>query len=455
MNNTISVRLISLFIPAAWMFHSAALARQDPGEGALTNGFLFPSNGVQPQPINTALAGTAIPGNGVLGNPLLGTSALGGFAGPPQAVFPTGPGLLHDGPVNLYPQARYQFAYGNSLQATPGHRIDTAIDTLSPGLLATWKTNWSLLFVPSLVFYSNPAFRNATEYAVSLVGGTAWRDWTLRLAQGYSQTDSPLIETGSQTELTAYTTALDGIYQMGPHFSVELGVNQTFRSAESLSDLWEWTTADWLNYQTGPAFGAGLGVILGYDQVSQSSDMPFEQLQARIVFAPGQKLSFRLSGGVEDRQFIDPDAPSLVTPIFSGVATWQLFESSTITAQASRTLTPSLYANEINTHAIATAGWRQRLLKNLYLDVTGTYSSEPYTSIEPGPLPEYYFGVPPSTTLQVTRVDTSATLSFSLTCAIRRRLSANIFYDLNKVDSSQSSFTLSTSQVGFSLTYSY
>jgi hypothetical protein len=144
-----------------------------------------------------------------------------------------------------------------------------------------------------------------------------------------------------------------------------------------------------------------------------------------------------------------------VSPIFSAVALYQPFASSTITVEASRTVTPSLFANEINTHTIETAGWRQQLLKILYLDITGTYSSEPYTSIAPGVLPKYYFGTPPASTLQVTRVDTSKTVSFGLTCTIHEHLQASVYYNVSEVQSSQSAYSFSTSQVGFSLNYTY
>jgi hypothetical protein len=399
--------------------------------------------------------GSSTPGTGVLGNPLLGTSALGGYGAPPAATIPGVPGPLHYGPLNVYPQARYLFTYGNSLQATPGQRSDTVVNIVSPGILMTWKTNWSLQFTPSLYFYSNPAFRDVTDYAVSLNGSTTYQDWTFKVAQGYSQTDTPLIETGAQTGLTAYITALEGIRQMGSHFSLELGVNQTFRDAQGLSDLHEWTTSDWINYQAGSMFGSGLGVILGYDQLNVSSDMPFEQLQGRISFASGRKVSLVLSGGVEDRQFLDPSAPPLISPIFSAQGLYQPFESSTLSVQAARTVVPSFFSNEINTHTVATAGWRQRLLNRLYFDVTGSYSTEPYTSIEPGPLPPHYLGKPPTSTLQVVRNDTTTTVGFSLSCTFHQHLTANAYYDLNQAHSSQSAFSASTSQIGFSLEYAY
>ena len=94
-------------------------------------------------------------------------------------------------------------------------------------------------------------------------------------------------------------------YQMGSKMSLQLGLNQNFRDAEGLTDLKEWTTQDWLNYQAGNMFGMGTGLILGYDDMNPGSSMPFEQVQGRINFHPGPKLTLTLSGGVEDRQFID------------------------------------------------------------------------------------------------------------------------------------------------------
>ena len=98
---------------------------------------------------------------------------------------------------------------------------------------------------------------------------------------------------------------------------------------------------------------------------------------------------------------------------------------------------------------------RQDITKKVYFEFSGGYTSEPFTSIVAGPLPQYYIGTPPRTDLVQTRSDTRTYVQVRLSAVFRTRLTASIFYMHTEDASSQSNFTYSGNQVGLDLNYRY
>jgi hypothetical protein len=331
----------------------------------------------------------------------------------------------------------------------------TFLDTLAPGILLTGGPIWWLNYTPTWRFYSSPLYHNTLDQNVCLNGKTTNGDWTLGLTQNYVDTTQPLIETGMQTEQTLYDTMLSSVWQMNDKLSLQLGLAQDFRFVGDTNSLHAWTTSDWLRYQFVPQLGAGLGVVLGYDSLSVSSDMPFEQLQGSITFRPASKFFLSLSAGAEERQFINPSAPSELNPLFNALILYQLTPKTLLTLNASRTVVPSVIQNEINVNTTVLLDLREQLSKRFDFDLTGNYTSVPFTSIVPGKLPPYFLGQATRTTLVEVRDDTlmavKATLSFHPTS----RLTASIFYSLSQNASSQENFSYTATQVGLELKYQF
>jgi hypothetical protein len=432
-----------MVVPSLWVCQFSAVAQQDIYQGPLPYNF-------QSQPIGPTSSGATQSGASYLG-----TSALAGSVPNRAEYSAAGPPLVEWGPFRVYPQFTYSFTYGNGLQPAPGLNSTTAINRVAADVLIRMGRIWTLDYAPSEAFYSNPLFRDTTDQRVVLRGATTNGDWILNLSQSYIDTTEPVVETGTQLEQVAYATALNADWQMSSHLSLQLGLNQNFRFAQEFSALHEWTTSDWLNYQFQRQFGAAIGFTGGYDQVSIGSDMPFEEVQGRVNFQPGTKLTLSVTGGVQDRQFINPSAPSLVTPIFNAAAQYQVLTGTLLTLAGSRTVIPSYFGNEVNVTTSATADISQRIIGKMYFSISGSYVLEPFTSIVAGPLPQYYFGFPPTTALAQTRTDTRTNVKATLSTVIRTRLTASIFYLRSDNTSSQADFSYSGNQVGFQLNYRF
>jgi hypothetical protein len=415
------------------------------------------ANYVTNQPGMSALQGPATgpinPGAPSPQAPIMGISSL---SGPPTILAPIvlGPGIPLWGPFALHPHLEYTFEYGNGIQAQPGVNSKTVIDTVAPGFQLDMGSHWSVDYTPSLSYYSNPAFKNTLDENVLLRGNWSKDNWGLGLTQAYLQTTQPLIETGQQTSEAAYTTAISATNQFSSKMSDQVDVNQNFRDAGGFSSLKEWTADDWVNYQAGSKWGLGIGLIGGYDHESSGPDMPFEQIQGRFNFHPGPKLTVFVSAGGEDRQFINPSEKPLINPVFSGVIMYSN-NPYTVSLSASRQVTPSLFANEVEVISSYNATFRDQLTEKLAIEADVGYTTIPFTSIVPQPLPQFFIGAPPAAALAEVRNNDISTFKVSLADSIWRKATLSLFYIYRDISSSQANFSYTSHQVGFTFDYHY
>ena len=357
--------------------------------------------------------------------------------------------LLQWGPVHLRPHLLFRFSYSDGIQSQPGQPSTSTINEVSPGVLFEMGRHWTLDYTPTLRFFSNPSFRDTTDQSVSLNGATTYQDWSFGLSQRYVSSSTPLVETGSQTDQETYTTTVNAAYHVNTDLSLELGVNQNFRfvgaasqATNSLNDsLASWSTMDWLNYTFWPGFGAAIGVGFGYDDVSVGSDMTYEQLQGRINWRAGDKLSFSFNGGLEVRQFLDSAVPELFNPLFGMSLQYKLFEVTTISLNANRTVSSSYFQNQVTETSSVGASIQQRLLGKLHLVVGGGYANTSYKAS--------------SAVLPVQREDNNTFFDVRLTAPFSRRGTLSVFYRASDNSSSKPGLTYSSVQMGLELGYQF
>lgn len=354
---------------------------------------------------------------------------------------------LQWGPVGLHPHLLYRFSYGNGLQSRPGLSSDTAIHELDPGLLLQLGKHWNLDYTPTLKFYSSPLFRDTTDHSVALNGGTTYGDWSLGLSQRYGTSSQPLVETGTQTSQTTYATRLNAGCHLGSKLSLELGVNQSFNSVgqglatQQLNNSRQWSTMNWLNYQFWPRFGAAVGVGGGYEQLSAGSSMLNEQLQGRINWRAGTKLSLVLHGGLEDRQFLDSGASGALNPVFGLTLQYQFFEHTALSLSATRSVNSSLFQNQLTETTEFNGSLSQRLFGRLSLGLNGGYGMTSYGATTTG--------------LAVSREDQHYQAGVRLSMTFLKRGTAAVFYNVSRNSSDQTVFQQSIRQAGVEINYRF
>jgi len=353
---------------------------------------------------------------------------------------PLGASLLQWGPVNLRPHLLYRVLYAAGIPAAGTNDVNTVIQSISPGMLFTLGSHWSLDYTPTLTFYSNKQFRDTLDHSVILTGGTAYEDWVFGLLQSYVSSSAPLVQTGTQTDTEIYATALTASYRFNSKLSMDLALNQTIENAPLFTSYREWSTSDYLNYQFWPRFDAGIGAGFGYVAVEAGSDMTYEQYQGRIDWRLADKLSLQLHGGVEDRQFLSGNTGDLINPVFGLAVLYQPVATTTLSVSADRAVSASYFENVVTESTGVTANLNQRLLKKLFLTLSGGYSNVKYVATGVSGL--------------AGRNDNYYLFTARLTRSIGQHASVAVTYQYNDNASNQP-FGFTSNQAGLELGYTF
>lgn len=359
----------------------------------------------------------------------------------PEEVLAAGQQALAWGVAHFHPRLMYRLSYGDGLPARPGEDVKTWIQELIPGITINIGDKWAVDYTPAFRFYSNDKFRDTIDHTVSLHGETAYNDWLFGFSHMSALTSDPLIETGQQTDQEQHVTSLSGVYQINSEVSLELGLNQSLRFAEQFTDSMQWSTIDWLNYQLAPHLGVAFGLGGGYLDMSEGSDMTFEQVLGRVTFAAGEKLTFSGNGGADIRQFLDSGLNTLVNPIFGLSANYMPFEATTLTVSGGRSVNASYYSSQITEDTFLSAGLRQRFFEKLFLNVAGGYRISSYQASAVG--------------INVSREDKGPFFSVSLNMTILKRGTAGVFYYYSENTSTTGGYGYSSSQVGLEIGYRF
>ncbi len=343
------------------------------------------------------------------------------------------------------PHASYQFVYSDGMQAGPGAEERSIIQTLAPGLSVDFGKHWTLDYTPSLRFYSNDAFRDSVDHSASLVGRFRYEDWVFGFSQSFSQTDSTLVETATQTKQESYVTMLTAACQLNEKFSTEMSAQQSFNFVEAQQDSRSWTVSDWLNYQAAKRLFFGVGGSVSYVNLDSttSPDQVSETLQARIQWRPTEKLSFSVNGGLECRQILDEAYSDPINPIFGASAQYAPFKHTQFILSASRTVGSSDYyfiAQSTETTAVSLT-LNQRLLEKFQFTGGLSWTQSDY-SVALG---------------SYSNVRTDDTYSFNarLGRAFLKRGNIAMTYQYTDNQSSISGFSFRGNQIGFELSYAY
>ena len=359
------------------------------------------------------------------------------------------------GPVSFRPSISYSFSYATGVQSSPGTNSATIVQTVSPNFLFLIGRHWTLDYTPSWTFYSDSQLQNSLNHSASLSWGTSYEDWGLGFSQGYSRSDTPLIETGAQTDQQGFSTAINASYQFNTKMSLSMGVSQNISlvsnsgsSAGSSTNLLgnlanskSWSTMEWLNYQFWPRLTAGIGAGAGYATQAGSPDSINEQYSARVNWRATDKISFQLSGGLEDQQYLSGGAGDLITPIFGGSIQYQPLKHTQLTLGASRSISPSYFQSQDTISTSFTAGLNQQLPKKFNLGLTGGYATSDYTATSSG--------------VSSGRTDDTYSFSASLSHSLTKRGTISASYSYSENSSNVTGPAYSSNQIGVQVSYQF
>jgi hypothetical protein len=356
------------------------------------------------------------------------------FAAPPDSPFRWGDFVLK-------PHFLYRFLYGDGIQATPGRQFTTAIDSFAPGFRLDMGSQWTIDYTPTWDLYSNSRFHDTLGESVNLTGVVSVEDSLLQFNQSYVYTSQPLVETGRQTSVQNYATELDLSHRFSRDFYSETDLSQNVRYAVGFPDSKQWSALDWLHYQTTPQFDTAIGAGLGLIDVSGGPDIIYLDPEAQATWAPSTKLSIKLSGGLDRREFLVRPRSILDTPIYSLAVQYNPFEWTGLGFSAGHQVLESFFANETTKETVWRANLSQRLLEHYLLTASVGQNYVDYLL--------------DTTAGTAGRNDRILSCTLRLTWSFLTRGTLAVLYDWNRNSTNASGFGFSSHQVGLELAYRY
>lgn len=379
------------------------------------------------------------------------------------------PQIFRFGPFQLHPHADYSFSYGTGIDYIPGNQAATILQTLSPGFRLDLGTHWALDYTPTFQFYSSSQFQNTVNQAFSLTGGFAYEDWKFGLSQTAGDSTSPLVATGTPTDQTGYGTSLSASHPLTSKMSADLGLNQNITLVSGYDDSYDWSTLDWLNYQFWSRLNIGVGAGGGYVVIqndsqtggttnqkgsnsqavganNQNQDQTYEQIQARLNWRATDKISFQISGGIEDRQFSTAGSSDSLSPIFSVAIQYLPFKDTQISLTAGSSVSESDYylvAQETKITSLA-LNLNQQLFRRFTLALSIGYSETDYSSPTVAAL-----------AAAANRTDDVVSFNARLSHPFFKRGTWSVFYQYSDDTSSQAGYTFESNQTGFDISYRF
>jgi hypothetical protein len=270
------------------------------------------------------------------------------------------------GSWDLRPHLSYGFTYGDGIQATPGHPMNTVIQDVAPGIFADLGTHWTVDYTPTWTFYSSHAFHNSLDHAANLAGATEYQGWVFQLTQSYATSHAPLVETGTQTGQQTDSTSLDAKHRLGSELSFEEIATETYESASGLfPSVNDWSSQEQLKYSPTPQFDASLGLVVGYTDVSGGTLMLYLRPQVTFEWRPSKKLTWDAHGGIENRRFLYRTMSALNSPVVGSSVRYQPFENTTLTGGVDRDQAYSFLEEQVNLTTSWSASAEQRLFQHL------------------------------------------------------------------------------------------
>ncbi len=364
------------------------------------------------------------------------------------------------GPMVLRPHISYQFTSGTGLLTSPSNSVDSYIQTISPGVSVDFGRHWTLDYTPNIRIYSSSAFHNSVDHAASLSGRFSYNDWYFGLTQGFTKSDSLVVETGAQTEQENYTTDFSARRQLSEKFSLDLDVNQ------SISDVAQaigtnglgiaqstrvWSTMEWVNYQLAKRMFFGVGVGLGYVDPDLGPGQLFENLKGRFQWRATDKISFSVNAGLDYRQYFAEGYGDALNPVYGASIQYAPFERTHLTLSVDRTVSASDYyiSSQNNESTTVSLGASQWLFGKFYLTGGASYGHTDYVSTF-GPISDL-------------RSDDNYSFNVSVTRAFLKRGNVTVSYTYGDNRSTQTgllgvqthNYTYRSSQISISAGFAY
>jgi len=344
--------------------------------------------------------------------------------------------------IGVRPHLQYTGNYSEGVLVRPGQPASSYIESFAPGIRLDLGKKWTFDYTPTWTSFSNAEFKNSLDHAASLTGSKTLFGLGFSFSQGYSNSSSVRVETGKQTTVETLTTSIGTSYPIMPKLSFVTAVSQALNFVPAVGDTFSWTMSNSLEYQWTTRTVLSTGVSSTYSLLFSAPDMLSLSPYIGLTWRSTEKLSTNLQLSIDERKTLESNSDWIETPTYSASVSYKIFEQTSVSVSANRTVAPSLY---LKNQLLVSTGWSlglsQRLLGHLNLNVGVSGQDSGYPSAR-SDLPD-------------TRDDNSLTYTASLGMSFLRRGSVSINYQQSENTSNQTGFNYNSHTIGAAVGYRY
>ena len=355
--------------------------------------------------------------------------------------------------------------YDDNLQLSTGQQgggfyfsLEPAVTVGFGDIIGKSENYIRLDYSPSVFLFTEDSNFDSVQHVIRLDGGYQFARLTLNLSQDVQILDGSNLnvtsntgavvnrvnlDVSARTKVNVYVTRVAGNYFISDKTALGLVLQYSRNDYQTLLSS-QTTTADFsVNYVYSPKVTAGLGVTVGYlNPDPPTPDQVFEQLTLRLSYQLTGKLSASGSFGLEDRQFSGSSGGSNLTPVFELGATYQPFDSTSLSLSASRrVLSSAVLGGQDYTTTNVTFSARQRFFQKVFLTATFGYENSSYFSTGSG--------------VTANRSDNYFYVQTALDYSLTSHWTFGGFYTHRENDSTGSNAAFADNQVGLRVTLNY
>jgi len=339
------------------------------------------------------------------------------------------------------PSLTYSFQYGDGLASSSGNDESTVIQQLTPRVFVVFAEKTNLTYSPSYTWYSSDSYESTVSHTASASASWQTGEVVFNFGQNYARTNSPLIETGLQTEQETWATNLDASYPLGDKTRLSGGLGRSVRNTDLFTDVETWSGNVALSRVVNPALTGTASVAGSYSSFDTGADLVSRSVNVGASWKPGVKASANLSAGLNFSGFTG-DGKQSTSPIYSGSLTYQLFETTGLSLSGQRSVNTSYYSNQFTRDTSYQAALSQRIFQRYYFSGSLLWSRSSYIGRTPGDLP-------------VAREDDSWMTSAQISTQILRKFSTALTWSHTEIDSNVPGVTRTSTLYGISISWRF
>lgn len=290
-------------------------------------------------------------------------------------------------------------------------------------------------------FYTENPQQNAFNQAAALLGQYRWNKLTGQVESRYQYLTGPDREVGAFTDRQLFVNAIRFNYDYSDKTTFDTEFLQNTQVYKSYLNQYDYRLKLGGNYRILPKVKLGGEGVAGILDVANGPLQYYQQLRARLRYEATGKLAFKVSGGIEFRQF-QGQSEFRTEPVFSLGLEYTPFDGTLVSLTGYRDVIGS---NSLEGQNYVATGVQlsiqQRVLQKFFLGVAVGYENDTYFSTEAG--------------VTADRVDNYIFIRPSVSYNIAEWVKTGVFYEYRNNDSTVSSSTFYDNRVGVELNLAF